>query len=217
MLALEAAVATGQFEEVRNALETSAELFDRDYADEERRARTEQAIKSSWKSIPITVRIDLLLELSASAAAHGDRSKALALVDEARLIVDGTAWTAEHHVPLLARIARARHRAGAAEQARTEADEALALYESGRARIVDIERADALRPLAEAYHALGDTATASKLYRTAVEEGVANPNSRPRAEDLSATCSSMALHGVEPDAELMARMIQIAGALGPPW
>jgi hypothetical protein len=53
--------------------------------------------------------------------------------------------------------------------------------------------------------------------RRFVEEGVENPNSRPRAEDLSATCRSMALHAVEPDADLWKRMRQIGDGLGPPW
>lgn len=64
---------------------------------------------------------------------------------------------------------------------------------------------------------MGDTAAALAVYKRAVEEGVHNPNSRPRAEDLSATCCSMALHGVEPDGSLWARMEDIRGRLGDPW
>jgi hypothetical protein len=64
---------------------------------------------------------------------------------------------------------------------------------------------------------MGDEAGALFVYRQAVEEGVENPNSRPRAEDLSATCCSMALHAVEPDAELWKRIRQISEQLGDPW
>ena len=64
---------------------------------------------------------------------------------------------------------------------------------------------------------MGDTATALSAYKRAVEEGVENPNSRPRAEDLSATCLSMAVHGVEPDAVLWTRIRQINDGLGDPW
>ena len=55
------------------------------------------------------------------------------------------------------------------------------------------------------------------MYKTAVEEGTANPNSRPRAEDLTATCCSMALSAVEPDKELWAKLKQIYEGLGEPW
>ena len=74
-----------------------------------------------------------------------------------------------------------------------------------------------LRPLAEAYLAQDDVATARTLYAQAVEAGVANPNSRPRAEDLSATCCSMALHGFEPDEALWARLVAVRASLAEPW
>jgi hypothetical protein len=64
---------------------------------------------------------------------------------------------------------------------------------------------------------MGDGAAAVAVYKRCVEEGVANPNSRPRADDLAATCCSMALHGVEPDAALWSRLIQVEGKLGDPW
>jgi hypothetical protein len=46
---------------------------------------------------------------------------------------------------------------------------------------------------------------------------VKNPNSRPRAEDLVATCLSMVLCGFEPPAELAERMQVVARGLGDPW
>jgi hypothetical protein len=117
----------------------------------------------------------------------------------------------------MARQAALRHRAGDRDQARRDLDQALALFDSQRKGIVDIFRAGALRAVAEAYQSMGDDRTALRVYKKAVEEGVANPNSRPRAEDLSATCRSMALKGVEPDAELWARIRHIQSGLGQPW
>ena len=86
-----------------------------------------------------------------------------------------------------------------------------------REQIVDIYRAGVLRDLAEAESVMGDAASALALYAQAVEEGVHNINSRPRAEDLSATCRSMAVHGVAPDPELRERMAAIFEGLGSPW
>ena len=55
------------------------------------------------------------------------------------------------------------------------------------------------------------------VYRTAIEAGSENVNARPRAEDLSATCRSMARYDVEPDAELWARIEGIENGLTDPW
>ena len=72
-------------------------------------------------------------------------------------------------------------------------------------------------PIAEAYAAMGDRDTALATYRLAMDQAVINPNSRPRAEDLTMICRSMALGAVEPDAALWARMRQIHQGLGRPW
>ena len=84
-------------------------------------------------------------------------------------------------------------------------------------RIIYADRAAALRPIAEGYARLGDRDRALELYKRAVEEGVANPNSRPRANDLAATCASLAVVDLEPDAELMARLREVSEGLGDPW
>ena len=64
---------------------------------------------------------------------------------------------------------------------------------------------------------MGETPEALRLYSMAVEEGAVNINARPRAEDLVATCCSMALRSIEPDAKLKARIQEIRGGLGDPW
>ncbi len=217
LAALDSVVATGDFDQVRNALDSYAELYDRSYASEDRRAQVEAKIKAAWKKLPIMVHVELLMELSGYALDHEDRAKALALVEEAELLVNGSRWSPEDQLPVIARMAILRYRAGDEGKARSEADAALAMFDAARDRIVNIYRAGTLRPLAEAYRSMGDTAAALTVYKRAVEEGVENPNSRPRAEDLSATCCSMALHAVEPDAELWARLREVFEGLGQPW
>ena len=214
---LKSSVAAGNFDQVHNALECCAELFDRFYDDAKRRSEAEEAIKRAWKKLPIMIRIDLTTELIGFALAHEDLDKGLALVEEAERIVDGAQWTTEARVPLIARLAALRHGSGDPGRARQEVDAALAMYEAERAKIADVFRAGVLRPVAEAYESIGDSATALVIYERAVEEGVGNPNSRPRAEDLSATCRSMALHAVAPDESLRSRMLEICEQLGPPW
>ena len=44
-----------------------------------------------------------------------------------------------------------------------------------------------------------------------------NERALARAEDLAATCCSMALHGMEPNVELISRIHKIRDNLGDPW
>jgi len=215
--ALDALLATRDFDQSRNALEAFAQLHRRFYADEARRALAEDRIRTHSDRLPLTLRVDLTLELAGAALDHADKAHALQLVDTAQALVDGVTWTTVDHVTLMARLAGQRARAGDADAARKEATAALALFTAEKARTVDIERAGALRSVAEALQALGDGPGALAVYRLAVEEGVQNPNSRPRADDLVATCCSMALHGVEPDKALWERLHAIGNELGDPW
>ncbi len=217
MAELDKVIATGSFDQVRNALEACARLFDRFQADAERRSRAEAKIKASWGKLPIPVRLELLMQLSGFALDHADAGKALELIEEAHAIMDSSRWSADYQIPLQARLATLRHRAGETEKACSEATAALALFDAQRERIVNIDRAGVLRALAEAYASIIDDESARSLYARAVEAGVENPNSRPRAEDLSATCTSMARNGIEPGAELLERMVQIHAHLGVPW
>jgi hypothetical protein len=215
--AIDGIVATGSLDQARVALEACAALFDRYYEDVDRRSIVEATFEAASERVPVQVRIELGLQLAGVALEHQDAGKALALVEAVKRVLDGSNWRTEDRIPVLARLAELRHRAGEREQARSEVDGALALYDAHRDEIVDIYRAGALRPLAEAYCALDDPATGRALYSRALEEGVQNPNSIPRAEDLSATCRSLARRGIEPDALLRDRIQQIVSGLGEPW
>ncbi len=215
--AIDKLVATGSFEQLIAALQSYAVLFGRFYDDADRRALVEARIETAWAKMPIQVRLDTLMALTNHALEHKDSPKALELVNAADKLLDSTQSSAESHVPLRAQLAALRFRVGDVERARKSADDALALYEKDGAKIVNMYRAGVLRPLAEAYQAMGDTAQARKVYAMALEEGVVNPNSRPRAEDLAATACSMAVHGVEPDAALKKRLAEVRAGLGNPW
>ncbi len=218
MKALENAVDTQHFDVMQNALHGYAYLYERFYAEESRRTRIEKAIKDSlaWQKLPLQIRFELLLKLAGFATDHGDSSTALGFAAEAQKLIDDFEIGAEFGVPMRAALAKALAFAGDAEGASRQADFALAQYENGREEIVDIFRAEALRPLAEAYHEMGSPA-APAVYRLTVEEGFLNKNTRPRAEDLSATCRSMASVGFEPSPDLWDLMNHIHGELGREW
>jgi len=214
---LEHAAATGNFDATRAALQACARLVGRCYPEKDRRSKLEASIQASWSKMPVLIQVEVMNEITGYALDNSDPGHALESIDESRARMEASTWMPQDKIPMLARLALLRHRAGDTGKARGEADAARALFEAERERIPSAERADALRPLAEAYHSMGETPEALRLYAMAVEEGAVNINARPRAEDLVATCCSMALRSIEPDAKLKARIQEIRGGLGDPW
>lgn len=214
---LDALITTRNFDLVLNAARGYAALFDKHYQDAKRRQHAEDRIKASWAPLTILIRVELLMQLAEVAFDHNDTGKAKSLVDDAQIVADSHRWPLEYHIPLMSRLASLRHRAGDVERAVADADKAFEKYKTERSSLFDIDRASALRPLAEAYHKMGHREKAMTVYRLVVEDGAENPNARPRAIDLAATCRSMALCEFEPDTKLMDRMAKIRSGLGVPW
>jgi tetratricopeptide (TPR) repeat protein len=192
-------------------------LYDKHYENCERRDEIKDKITRSWSKMPVFVRIELLADLAESALGHEDPNNALELVNEADELLRQAEWLPEHRIERTCGLIELRFRAGDSKKALAEAEAMRKLYEEKEKRIVNIYRAEALRHLGEAYQSMGQTETAISIYKKAVEAGVVNPNSRPRAEDLSATCCSMAVNEVKPDEELWKRIYQIKEELGQPW
>jgi hypothetical protein len=207
----------GGLDLTKSALYTYAALYDRLYGEEALRQRIEEKILAGWGELPLFDRFDLLKTLSSSASAHGDMPNASVLADRAGEIVAGAEWPAEYHVQLLATLAKLRLGCGETSAAANYLEEALSVFTDKKGEIVNIYRAEALVPVAEAFARSGDTQQALAIYALAVEEAVENPNARPRAEDLSLVSLSMAQHGIEPDAALWNHMKQIKKGLGDPW
>jgi hypothetical protein len=214
---LSTAVKSGSFDAMAASLQTAAELHRTLYSDAPRRERAEALIKSSWEKLPLDVRAGLLRRLADNALAAGDAAGATRQLDEAQALVDNNRWLSEDHIAQIAQIARLRAAAGERERAQRDLAGVLGLYERERDKITDIYRADALRPVAEALVALGDRQAALATFARAVDEGLANPNSRPRADDLAEIACSIARSKLVPDAELTARLRKAQAGLGDPW
>lgn len=214
---LERLVNTGTFDEISSALDALVQLWTRVQTDAVRRARVESLLAGTWGKVPLLVGIEARFELARGALGVGDHPAARKWIMSARDFLQIAQWETEVEVGLRARIGALLHRAGDADAAKKEISEGLALFDRKHDKVVDIERAGALRQVAEALQSIGDTAAALRTYRRALDEGVVNPNSRPRAEDLSATCTSMASAGVEPDAEAWVRIRALRDGLGAPW
>ncbi|MBX3463264.1 MAG: hypothetical protein KF830_08835 [Planctomycetes bacterium] len=200
-----------------SVLRTCARLHERFYADAEGRAEIERRVIETYTGIPPALRIEVVADMARTAVAREDAAHARELLGAARRLMEGFAWSAEDVVPMFARLAAARARAGEVDEAKADVAAALARYQDARDGIVDMFRAEALRPLAEACQAMGEVQQAAGLYALVLEEGMENPHSRPRAEDIAETCLSMARHAFAPDARLLARIREIVNGLGDPW
>jgi len=214
---LDAIVAEGHLDSTRNALEAFVALHERFYATAERRALLEARIESGWGKTPLPLRVELLRKLAESAIEHEDSTHALELIGSAQALLDGQRWAPEAGVVQRAHLAVLRFRAGDVEGARAQAEQARAEFGAGREQIISIDRGAALRPLAEAWFAMGERERALELYAEALKEGIANPNARPRADELVALCCSLARIGCEPSEALFARLRQVRFGLGDPW
>lgn len=210
-------VGRGNFDVTRNSLAVYSNLYGRFYDDVQKRKLLRDRMTGAVANFPVILRLRLLLDLADHAVDHGDQSGALELVNGAAVLLDEHSWPLENRVELGAEIAGLRYQAGDQQRARNDADALWADYQADGQKIVNIWRAGALRPLAEAYQVMGDTEMALAVYERALAEGVVNPNSRPRAEDLAATCVSMALNRVDPDETLWAKIRRIHEGLGNPW
>ncbi|MBL8860484.1 MAG: hypothetical protein JNK02_00590 [Planctomycetes bacterium] len=214
---LDALVAAGSFDPLRAALGAYAELYGRFFLDAEKRALLEERVATALAKMPVQLRVDAYCALAGHALAHESASKARELLDLARAAIEAARWDAETSIPLVARVATLRARAGDREAASGEVEFALDAYAKERERIVNMYRGGVLRPLAEACVAMGDEARARAIYARALEEAVVNPNSRPRADDLVATIASMVVQGLRPDESLEKRIREIRAGLGDPW
>lgn len=201
------------FEPLKNILGQCVVLHGRYYSNAARREALEAKLRGSWEKVPYLVRMEWLSQMTGSALEHGDMAKARSLIEEIQQYIDDNPWPWRFYGPLIAEVATLRWRAGQAAKARSQLGHAVAEMRAHMDEMINIDRAGAFRPLAEAYAEMGHKAEALSVYRTAVEQGVDNPNIRPRAQDLSATCTSMALHGVEPDVKLWGLILRISDRL----
>src|SRR5262249_15163407 len=183
----------------------------------ERRDRLEDRIVHGCPKLPLQVRLEYIREIAGHAIDHADPTRARKLLDEADRLLESRSWLPEGHTPQIALTAALRARARDADRARTDLERALGIFAAAKPPVVDMLRARALRPVAEAYGALGDLATALSVYRRALSESIVNRNSRPRTEDFCAICISLASHAIEPDAGLQAALLAVFRDLGDPW
>ncbi|MGB3965133.1 MAG: hypothetical protein WBO45_00270 [Planctomycetota bacterium] len=217
LAAIDAAFPTMSLGQQHTAMVTLANLHERFFTAAAVRTFCEQRVAKTWERVTPALRLDALERLVRTNISNGDVATARNLLATMRTIVDGHAWRAEDRMPQLARLVELTAATGDRERARADAEAALAAWHAERETIVNIWRARALRPLALAFHALGERARCQELLALVLEESLENPNSRPRCDDLVDTCTALAIAGVEPSAGLWTRLREIRTGLGHPW
>lgn len=213
----DSAVASGNFDVARTAVDGYAALLARASGDEPRRQAVLASARRAIKSLPMDLQVSRSASLAEELAGKGMRAEAQTLLADASGVYAQVKWDAEDFAPLGAELVRARIALGDREGARAELRRLGAELDRVEQAIVNLRRGISLRALAEAWALLGDAEAARTLYARALETGVLNPNSRPRAEDLSATCLSLGVARVEPTPEMTRRIEQIRAALADPW
>ncbi len=208
---------SGDFAVQTAVLALYVQLLADHFSDVERRSVLVEGIKASWEKQPIPQRIDTLIRMSQIAVSHNCLDVALEWIGDGQAYLDNRQWPLEYQLALASQLAVGWFRAGDPERGHSLLKETDHLYQSREQEIVDIDRAGVLRSIAEAYQSQGRTEQAIAVYQQALEAGMVNPNSRPRAEDLTATCVSMVLSQMPPNETLTARMMEIVKGLGNPW
>lgn len=199
-----------------NTVAVCARLFDKFYADP-RREKIGERIRTRDSKLPPDMHVSGLVEIGRIAVKHGDGERAKEALREATEFLATSELGHEYRLGLVPVMATIRHQAGEPDRAAQEMADGITKYHTDREGFRSTKRAEVLRPFAEAWHTMGDRRQAAELYELVLEEGMENPNSRPRAQDISETCLSMAKVGFEPDAKLLVRMREITSGLGDPW
>ena len=211
------AIATKNFDLARGGIDGYLVWLDRVSQDEIRITRALKAIDDALLELPLDLQVKYGIDLADHLHKNLKRDLAILKLDKATEIFSATTFLPEDVAPLGAMIARARIRMGDESSARLLLQRLYSEYSTRREGIVNLRRATSLRALAEGFCELGDRDDAIACYTLALEEGTINPNARPRAEDLGATCISMAEYGISLTPDLKNRIDTIRSSLTYPW
>ena len=215
--ALDAFMLTATLDQAQTALINYCTLYRRFFGDVSKRIQIESRVLDGREKLPPLLRIDAIQRLVRVAAESEDLKTGRRLLRAARKVASEQDWRPRDEIPLLARLSEHAALLQDPAAARRDIANALQVYEANEPQVYDIFRSRLLCPIAEAYLAMGNQSDAETIYLRAIEEGLRNPNSRPRSEDLVAICNSMAGHAFEPSKGVWAALDRGYGLLGSPW
>lgn len=214
---LDGTIASAGAGQAYNAVAVCVRLYDKFYGDPVKREKIGRRVRTRDSKLPPDMYVTGLVELARVATTHRDNETAKQLLGDAREHLRNSELGLEYSLGMTPVIATVHAQAGETDAAKAELTAGLEQYQAKRDTFRQTKRPEILRPFAEAYHHIGDRDQAIELYEQVLEEGMENPNSRPRAHAISETCISMARVGFEPNAKLRLRIREITNGLGDPW
>ncbi len=215
--AFDRAIATGSLDVVRSGIDGWFAVWARAYGDAAKCERAERAILQAMPGLPIDLQVGGQIRLAEAFAADGHPDRCLEAIGRAQVMLAEQRYAPEIFSGLVRTVALAEARHGDRTKALRDVRKALQSYETSPTLLVDIDRADYLRPLAETLFELGERDEAMRVWSLALEVGAVNLNARPRAEDLCLTQLSMVRVGAEPTERIRAVMKSIREGLKAPW
>ena len=209
--ALDSAINLMDFDLTIGALNSYAQLYNQHYDEADKRTLIKKKIAAVWEKqkLPVNLRIELWMKMAEYALKYSDTATALELVNETQTLFDAFQWSPEHYIPVSANIAKLRFRVGDTEKANKLIDSVWEKYQTEKEALISILRTETMCPIAETFEFMGRHDMAVKVYKKALEEAMVNRNLKPRAEDISLICCSMAVHAVHPDESWWTRISEI--------
>ncbi|MDF7823130.1 hypothetical protein P4B35_03840 [Pontiellaceae bacterium B12227] len=217
IIALDIICANPNIEVVNSGILGLLNLYRDNKTHPERREQIAPRIESALPKLPVVWQFEVLMMYAAIYLDEARFSEAQRLLIRVDSMLSGIDYQPRYIIPIRCRLAAALHEAGLKETAWQQITDQLALYESKRDWIVNIDRAGLLCAVAEANFICGDEKQAEQLWIRAVSEGLVNPNSRPRAEALcDITCSVLSVNP-NPGVLLFRELEEMNNQLGNPW
>jgi len=178
-----------------------------------KRAEALASARTAANSIPTWKKAEALQSIADEYRKQGFAAEAREAVAEAEGILVALPDTMPIKAPLLSNCARAWGELGRKSRAR----ELLSRVEALAPTVQPIERPMVYANAASSFAAVGDKASARRLYGVAFDEAGTLVNARPRALAVVEICRSIGKSGVNLDDATRARLDTLFAGLKDPW
>jgi len=189
--AFDHAITTQNLDVARSGIDGYIMVMKRSANDPNRLDRAARALRAALPNLAGGLQIESRIAFADALEANGQRDVAMQELQAAEKVFHDGGFAQDELGTLARDLARAKARLGDQAGARSMLQRLLTSYEKAPGKIVDIDRADFLRPIAEGLNDVGDRDDAMHAWALALDAGSLNPNAKPRAEDLTKTCLSM--------------------------
>lgn len=212
---LGAALAGPLFDDRASALDAYSALYRS--GDDGTRVGVRAVVFEETGQVPVMIRLRTLRQMAEADLESGRTADAGMVLAAFAGLVRETNWSCGQRVVVEADLAALQAQTGDPSVARETLSGALERFSAETRQIADIDRAEVLVACAHAAAAIPDAAWAERLFVQALEAGLINPNSRPRAQDISYVCAAAAASACGESDQLIAAARAATAQLGDPW